>query len=109
MRPHIVDAKQRGATVERRDGGADRGSVAPDRPRLAEDARQRRLARHADQHGAPQRDDPIEPPEELEVVLGRLPEADPRVDADPVLGDPGVDRERDRSSRNETTSETTSS
>ena len=32
-----------------------------------------------------------EPPQQLEVVLERLAEPDPRVDPDPLLGDPGGD------------------
>ena len=36
-----------------------------------------------------------EPAQQLEVVLDGLAEADPRVDPDPLLGDPGCDRELD--------------
>lgn len=53
---------------------------------------EKRLARGADHHRATERHDLVEPPEELEVVREGLPEADPRVEQDPLLRDAVCDR-----------------
>jgi hypothetical protein len=78
-----------------RHGSARRGRGRASRPGPHDDPCQRRLAGEADEHGPSDRDDAVEAPDELEVLVGRLPEADPGVEADPLLGDAGRDRERE--------------
>ena len=59
--------------------------------------------------GRPIADQLVEPAHELEVVLHRLAEADPGIEADELLADPCATANASRSSRNAFTSETTSS
>ena len=54
-----------------------------------------RLARGPDEHRPAQRDQLVQPRQQLEVVRERLAEADPRVEHDPPLVDPVRDRELD--------------
>ena len=58
--------------------------------RIAEDLPERALARDADEHGPAERAQLVEPPEELEVLVRRLAEADAGVDADALLADPAA-------------------
>jgi hypothetical protein len=91
----IVCPEDRGSAVERRHRRADGGrGRARRRLRVAEHAAKRALAREAHEHRAPDRDQLVEPPGELEVVLDRLPEADPRVEAHVLLADSVRDRGR---------------
>ena len=55
--------------------------------RLAHGPGERRLPREPHQHGASQRDDPVEPADELEILVGGLAEADPGVEPDALLVD----------------------
>jgi len=90
VRPHVVRANDRRAVLERRDGGRNARAneiVAADE--LAEGA----LAREADQHGAAERQQDVEPPDQLEVVLERLPEADTGIEADAIFAHAAPDRE----------------
>src|SRR5579862_2891159 len=82
--------EDRCAALEGRDGGGDARAaeiVAVDE--LAE----RALAREADQHRAAEREEHVEAPDELEVVLERLAEADARIKADAILTHAALDRE----------------
>ena len=84
----VVCAEQAGAAVEGGHCRTDRRRRRADAPvRVAEDPRQGALAREPDEHGPPDPADPFEPPDELEVLVGRLPEADAGVEADVVLAD----------------------
>ena len=77
---------------------------------IAEDLPERALAREADHERPADRGELGEPPDELEVVLDGLAEADARVEADELLADPLAETAKaSRSSRNAFTSETTSS
>lgn len=110
MHPHIVDPDDPGAALVRSDRGADRGCGRPDRGRsVAEEPRERALAREADDERPPERGKLRKPAGKLEVVLDRLPESDPGIEADVVLGIPSETANASRSSRNDFTSETTSS
>ena len=76
------------------DSGSDaRGDRAGRRGRVAGQPAERALAGEADDDRPAEREQDVEAADELEVVLDRLPEADARVEADPLLRDPGVDRE----------------
>ena len=90
---HVVRADDRGAPFVGGDGDAEaRGERAGLRVRVAEDLPQRALAREADDDRAAQRGQLVEPPDELEVVLDGLAEADARIQAHERLVDPGGDR-----------------
>ena len=96
----VVHAEDRRAALERQHGDGDaRGHRARDRLRVAEHAPERALPRGADQDRPPERDDLVEPADELEVVLDRLAEADAGVEADALLGDAGATANESRSSR----------
>ena len=56
-----------------------------------DDPREGRFPRQADENGPSEGDDPIEPAYELQVLIRRLAEPDPGIQADRVLGDPRVD------------------
>ena len=85
---HVVRAEHPRAALERRDRGSQRRRErAGRRLRIAEHLAERALAREPDEHGAAERHERVEAAQELEVLVGRLPEADARVDADPLLGD----------------------
>ena len=87
-----MDAQDRRAALEGGDGGRD---ARPEQVVRARSSRaQRALAREADEHRPPEREQDVEPAHELEVVRHRLAEADARVEADPLLGDALRDRER---------------
>ena len=96
MLAHVVHAQDRRAALVR---GHGRGDARAERARLrvgiADDAAERALAREADQHGTPEREQHVEAADELEVVLRRLAEADARVEADPLLRNPLRDGERE--------------
>ena len=107
----VVHAKQRSPPIERRHRRADRCRVAPDAAvGIAEHARERALARDADENRRPDGADSIEPAEQREVLRDGLAEADSR---DRGTLDPRGCRQRrrpqSRSSRNAQTSPTTSS
>ena len=76
---NVVDAEHPRAALERRDRAADarpsRRTVALG---VAEHARERALAREPDDDRPAERDERVEPPDELEVLVRRLPEADAR-------------------------------
>jgi hypothetical protein len=57
-------------------------------------AAQKRLTGGPYNHGPTERDDLIQARKQLEVVIDRLPEANPRVEHDPLLCHPFPDRER---------------
>ena len=96
MLADVVDAEDRGATLERGDGRPDRGGGAPGQcPGIAEHAPEHPLAREPDEHGPAQPDDDVEPAQELEIVLDRLAEADPGVEPDVLLRDALGNRERE--------------
>ena len=65
------------------------------RARIADDPSERALPRDSDQHRPTQRAQLVQASQELEVLVGRLAEADPGIDADPLLGDSLLDGERD--------------
>jgi hypothetical protein len=92
----VVHAKQASAPVERRDCGTDRARIAADAPiRVAEQTGERALARHPDEHGWPDRADPVEPSEEREVLVNGLAEPDPGIEADAIFGDTLCDGDRE--------------
>ena len=63
----------------------------PDRRQPAEEP----LAGRPHDHGAPDRRELVEPAQQLDVVLDRLAEADARIEADALFGDPRRDGERE--------------
>ena len=65
------------------------------RARIADDPSERALSRDSDQHRPTQRAQLVEAAQQLEVLVGRLAEADPGIDADPLLADPLLDGERE--------------
>src|SRR5215468_2728703 len=90
----VVDAKDRCAAVVRCDGGRERRRErAGARVGVAEKPPERALPREADQQGAAEREEHVEPRDELEVLLDRLAEADAWIETDPFLGDPAGDGE----------------
>ena len=94
--PHLVDAEDRRAALVGQHADGNRGRQRPrQRLRVAEDPPQEPLSRGAHDHRTAERGDLAEAGEELEVVLHRLAEADPGVDADLPLVDPGRDGDLD--------------
>src|SRR6476659_2621599 len=85
---HVVDAQHAGAGREREDRVGD-GAADPLVRAGAVDLADEALARGADQDRPAEVAQLAEPAQQLEVVLERLAEADPRVDPDPLLGDAG--------------------
>ena len=90
MLADVVHAQDRRTALVGRDRGARprRAScptVADGSPRIL---RERALAREADEHRPSDRDQLRQAPDELEVVLDRLAEPDPGVEADELLADP---------------------
>src|SRR2546423_1208208 len=83
-RPAFVGG-YRGPDARRRRSGRRLG--------IAEDAPERALAREAHDDRPAERKQDVEASHELEVLLHRLAEADPWVEADPLFADPGGDRE----------------
>ena len=85
--------------IERGDGSADRRRVRADlRGRVTErlcteNPCQGALAREADENRAADPAEPLEATDQLEVLVGRLAEPDPRVEADVILGNPGRHRD----------------
>ena len=112
MRANVVHAEDRRAPIERGDGGADRRRIAC---RLVR--RDRRAAlpivllrESPTSTGRPSATIRIEAPDELQILVGGLAEADTGVEADELFGDPlPRPRTSSRSSRKAATSETTSS
>jgi len=87
-----VDAKDpRTALVREHVGGDRREHAIADV--AAGDAAEEGLARGADDHRSPQRGELTEPAQELQVVIDRLAEPDPRVEHDSLLSDALADRE----------------
>src|SRR5947199_2932850 len=84
VRDHVVDPEDpRPALVGDHVGRRRRhGPIALG---AAREAPQKALAGSSDDDRAPDRDDLVEPAEQLEVVVGRLPESDPRVEPDVLL------------------------
>src|SRR6266851_4505921 len=88
MLAYVVHAQDRRTAVERGHCCTNRRSGGPDlRVRVAEDPRQRALAREPDQDRPPDRDELVEAAHKLEVLLDGLAEADARVEADELLAD----------------------
>src|SRR4051795_327552 len=95
MVAHVVDAEERRAALEGRNGRADRrGWAARLRVCVAEQPPEGALARDPDQDRTAQPGQHGEPAQERERVLDRLAEAEAGVEADALLGDAGGDRER---------------
>ena len=89
----VVNAEDCCPPVECRHRGTDgRGRAADRRCRIPEHAGEGALAREADENRAPDAADPLEPSDQRQVLVGGLAEAESRVDADVVLGDPRVPR-----------------
>ena len=97
-----VKASTWGATSWARKSAAPRSNAAtaapieaavlPTRPcRISEHTCERALPREADENRSAEVADPLEAADQLEVLVGSLAEADPRVEADVLLGDPGSD------------------
>src|SRR3954453_12619629 len=77
---HVVRAQDRRAAVEGRDCGTDRcRHRAHLRLPVAEDAREGALAREADEERPADCEQLVQAANELEVLLDRLAEADPRI------------------------------
>ena len=90
----VMDAKDRGAALERGDRGADgRGGRAGRGSLVPEDLPEHALPREPDEHRPSKREQDVEPSHELEIVGDRLAEADSRIEADSLLGDSRVDCE----------------
>ena len=111
MRGHVVHAEERRAAVERGDCRADgRGRRADAPVRVAEDARQRALAREPDEHGPA---DPADPVEAAGRARGSGPASSrsrcPGRGRRAPRGSPAATAASSRSSRNDATSSTTSS
>jgi len=81
---HVVDAENRRAALEGRDCCGDAGG---EQVVGAGERAQRALARDADQDRPADRGERVESPDQLEVVLDRLAEADARIDQHALLGD----------------------
>ena len=65
------------------------------RRRIAQNLAQRALAREPDDDRTAESLEDVEAAHELQVLIGSLAEADAGIDADSLLGDAAVDRERD--------------
>ena len=87
----------RRAAIERRDGRADRRRVRADLSRIGSPRTRASvlLRERPTSTGRPDPADPLEAADQLEVLVRRLAEADPRVEADVVLGNPCRDRDRE--------------
>src|SRR3954454_10708554 len=83
----VVDAEDARATLEREQRRGERRGHAIVRIVAAGELAEEGLARRADHDLEPQRRDLFEPPQQLQVVLDGLAEADARVDGDALLGD----------------------
>ena len=88
----VVDAQDVGALGGGEDGGGDR-AAEPVVHLGAVDLADEALARGADDQRPAQLAQLAEPAQQLEVVLERLAEADPGIEPDPLLVDPGGDRD----------------
>ena len=62
--------------------------------RVSEHPRERALPRQPDENGPPDPADPLEPADERQVLVRRLPEPDPGIEADMLLGNPRRHRDR---------------
>src|SRR6185437_16388889 len=90
----VVGAQDRRASLVRRDRRGDARAQRPGRRgRVAGELPERALAREADHERAAEREQDVEPPEQLEVVLDRLAEPDAGVEADAVFAHAVLDRE----------------
>src|SRR5439155_20536939 len=86
----------RGAALVGRDRGTDTGGGrARDRIGVAEQLAERALAREADDHRPTECRQLVEAADQLEVVVDRLAEANSGVEADPLLGNAGLDGEHE--------------
>ena len=91
MLADVVRPQDRRAALVGDDGGGDACRKGPGRRLgVAQDPAERALAREADEHRASEREEDVEAPHELEVLLDGLSEADPRIDANSRLGDARV-------------------
>ena len=111
MLAHVVDAEHRRASLVGQHGDGDAsGEGARERAWSPSTRPRKRLRDAPTSTGRPSATISLEPRQKLEVVLDGLPEADPRVEADPLLARSRLDiAAASRSSRKATTSETTSS
>ena len=91
----VVDAEDRGAALEGGDRGPHRRGRRARRASGSPRSLPSELLRESPTRtGRPSATSTSRPAHELEVLLDRLAEADARVEADPLLGDAGRDRER---------------
>src|SRR5439155_21664167 len=94
MLAHVVYAQDRRAALVCHHGRGDARAHRTGRRRwIADDLAERALARKPDEQRTAEREQDVEPPQELEVVLQRLAESDSGVKADPVFADAARNRE----------------
>ena len=92
MLADVVRPQDRRAALVGDDGGGDACRKGPGRRLgVAQDPAERALAREADDDGPTEGAQDVEPPDELEVLLDGLAEADAGIQADALLGDAGRD------------------
>ena len=84
----VVNAEYAGPALERHHVGRDRAGQALVLAAAAGELAEEALARGADHDRPADRDDLVEAPQQLEVVLDGLAEADARVEPDALLGHP---------------------
>src|SRR5438067_1814751 len=88
MLAHVVDAEDRRAALVGENRGADaRRGGAGLSVWISHDLSERALPGNSNENRAPDRGQLVEPAQQLEVVLDRLAEADPRIQADRLLLD----------------------
>ena len=92
MLADVVDAEDRRPALVGGDSGPERRRKRAGRRRRVEELAERALAREPDEDGTAERQQDVEPPQQLEVVVRGLTEADSRVEADALLRDTGGDR-----------------
>jgi hypothetical protein len=91
---NVMDAEDGRAALIGLDGSRDARRERPRRRlRVAEDSSEGTLAGEADQNRPAELHDHPEPPEKLEVLEDGLAEAEPGIEADPLLGDARIDGE----------------
>src|SRR5947209_8223863 len=90
MRLHVMHAQDARATLVCAHG---RRNARSDEILAVHEPPQRALAREADEHRTAERKEHVETAHEVEIVLERLAEADPGIEADAVLTHAARDRE----------------
>ena len=91
----VMDAQHRGAARQRDHVGGERADEALVWS-AADDPADERLARQPDEDGRPQPAEPLEVPDALVILLGRLAEAQARVEQDPAERNSGAGGEPQR-------------